>query len=314
MIDTQAWAAGAGQESGIVKDYQRAAHRAVGAPRETDTSTADLPTLMDAYLREIGHAPLLTPEQETALARRVADGDHAAADAMAEANLRLVVSIARRYANRGLPLEDLISEGNIGLLRAVEKYDWQRGYRFSTYAVWWIRQAMNRAIAEQSRPIRLPVHVGEALARRARTVNALTVELGRDPTPMEIDAATGFDAASLDAAMATTQVVLSLDMAVGEDGEDRLGNVLPDEAAITPEDRVVGRIATRETWRIMEEALNARERRALVLRFGLDGAAPVTLDEVGYALGVTRERARQIEVTALRKLREPMAAAHLRER
>jgi len=289
---------------------------------ETDEEQADeqsidemggaLPELLDSYLREIGHTPLLKPEQEVALAKRVEQGDKDAANAMAQANLRLVVSVARRYLNRGLPLEDLIAEGNIGLLRAVQKYEWQRGYRFSTYAVWWIRQAITRAIADKGRTIRLPVHVGEALTKRSKAVGQLTTELGREPTPEELDAVLGADASFIGAAVVAAQAPLSLGMAVGEDGEEQLVDFLPDEAAVTPEEGAVRRVSAEETRQVMNDVLTEREREVLKLRFGLDGSSPESLDVVGRRLGVTRERARQIEAEALRKLRRPTVAARLR--
>lgn len=288
---------------------------------ETDEEQADeqsidemggaLPELLDSYLREIGHTPLLKPEQEVALAKRVEQGDKDAANAMAQANLRLVVSVARRYLNRGLPLEDLIAEGNIGLLRAVQKYEWQRGYRFSTYAVWWIRQAITRAIADKGRTIRLPVHVGEALTKRSKAVGQLTTELGREPTPEELDAVLGADASFIGAAVVAAQAPLSLGMAVGEDGEEQLVDFLPDEAAVTPEEGAVRRVSAEETRQVMNDVLTEREREVLKLRFGLDGSSPESLDVVGRRLGVTRERARQIEAEALRKLRRPTVAARL---
>ncbi len=271
-----------------------------------------LPELLDSYLREIGHTPLLKPDQEVELAKRVEQGDKGAANAMAQANLRLVVSVARRYLNRGLPLEDLIAEGNIGLLRAVQKYEWQRGYRFSTYAVWWIRQAITRAIADKGRTIRLPVHVGEALTKRSKAVGQLTTELGREPTPEELDAVLGADASFIGAAVVAAQAPLSLGMAVGEDGEEQLVDFLPDEAAVTPEEGAVRRVSAEETRQVMHDVLTEREREVLKLRFGLDGSSPESLDVVGRRLGVTRERARQIEAEALRKLRRPTVAARLR--
>ena len=270
-----------------------------------------LPDLLDAYLREIGHTSLLTPEQEITLAQRVERGDKAAADAMVQANLRLVVSVARRYLRRGLPLEDLIAEGNIGLLHAVQKYDWQRGYRFSTYAVWWIRQAISRAIGRQGQTIRVPAHVGDTLANRARRGGQRAAALGREPTPDELDATPGAEVAGVGAAVVVTRTPLSLQMAVGEDGEEHLIDVLPDDEAVSPEDGAVGRLAAEEIRQVLTEALSARERAVLTLRFGLDGASPETLDVVGRRLGLTRERVRQIEAEALRKLRRPAVVAHL---
>lgn len=271
-----------------------------------------LPELLDSYLREIGHTPLLKPEEEIELAKRVELGDKEAANAMAQANLRLVVSVARRYLNRGLPLEDLIAEGNIGLLRAVQKYEWQRGFRFSTYAVWWIRQAITRAIADKGRTICLPVHVGEALTKRSKAVGQLTTDLGREPTSDELNDVLGADASFIGAAVIAAQAPLSLGMAVGEDGEEQLVDFLPDDTAVTPEEGAVRRVSAEETRQVMDDVLTEREREVLKLRFGLDGSSPESLDVVGRRLGVTRERARQIEAEALRKLRRPTVAARLR--
>jgi RNA polymerase primary sigma factor len=258
-----------------------------------DMHSAPSRDVLDSYLSAIRHTPLLTAAEEIALAKRVAEGDTAAANAMTQANLRLVVSVARRYTNRGLPLEDLIAEGNMGLLHAVQKFEWQRGYRFSTYAIWWIRQT---------------IHVGEALTKRIRAVDGLTITLGREPTPAEVDAALGAAPVGLRAAIAAVQAPLSLDMEVGEDGELLLSDVLPDESALTPEEGAVGSIALNEIRAVMAGVLTQRERTVLALRCGLDGAGPATVDEVSRHLGVTRERARQIEIKALRKVRPIVAA------
>jgi RNA polymerase primary sigma factor len=312
------------RRAGVADEEEEEAAEAPAAPApsavvdEADEETGPedlggaLPELLDSYLREIGHTPLLKPEQEVELAQRVEQGDRAAANAMAQANLRLVVSVARRYLNRGLPLEDLIAEGNIGLLRAVQKYEWQRGYRFSTYAVWWIRQAITRAIADKGRTIRLPVHVGEALTKRSKAVGQLTTDLGREPTQEELNEALGGDASFIGAAVVAAQAPLSLGMAVGEDGEEQLVDFLPDESAVTPEEGAVRRVSAEETRRVMDDVLTERERAVLKLRFGLDGSSPESLDVVGRQLGVTRERARQIEAEALRKLRRPTVANRLR--
>jgi RNA polymerase primary sigma factor len=273
-----------------------------------DYLSAALPARLDGYLLEIGRTPLLNREQEGALAKRIAQGDQAAFKALAQANLRLVVSVARRYLNRGLPLEDLIAEGNMGLLRAVPKYDWQRGYRFSTYAIWWIRQAIIRAIADKGRTIRLPAHVGEALARRTRIVGHLTTELGREPTKRELNEALGADVSFV---AVVAQAPLSLDVAVGEDGEGQLVDFLPDDAAIIPEESTIRNIVAEETRQVMDDELTERQRTVLKLRFGFDGSSPASLDVVGRFLGITPERARQIEFEALRTLRRSSIAARL---
>ncbi len=274
-----------------------------------DTVVTDV---VESYLREIGRTALLNHDQEVTLAQRVEQGDPAAIAALAQANLRLVVSVARRYVNRGLPMEDLVAEGNIGLLRAVKKYEWRRGYRFSTYAVWWIRQAITRAIANQAHTIRVPVHVGEALARRSKAITFLSNTLGREPTTAEPVAVLGQDVAAAGPNLKAVQSPLSLDRLKKDDGDEQLGDVLPDTSAPTPEERAVGRVATEEIRQVLGDVLAAREREVLQWRFGLDGASPARLDEIGRRLGVTRERVRQIEGDALRKLRQPPVAARLR--
>ncbi len=274
-----------------------------------DTVVTDV---VESYLREIGRTALLNHDQEVTLAQRVEQGDPAAIAALAQANLRLVVSVARRYVNRGLPMEDLVAEGNIGLLRAVKKYEWRRGYRFSTYAVWWIRQAITRAIANQAHTIRVPVHVGEALARRSKAITFLSNTLGREPTTAEPVAVLGQDVAAAGPNLKAVQSPLSLDRLKKDDGDEQLGDVLPDTSAPTPEERAVGRVATEEIRQVLGDVLTAREREVLQWRFGLDGASPARLDEIGRRLGVTRERVRQIEGDALRKLRQPPVAARLR--
>jgi RNA polymerase primary sigma factor len=273
--------------------------------RPTTTAASGL----DLYLRDIGHTPLLNADQEVALARRSAQGDAAAAAALAQANLRLVVSVARRYTGYGVPREDLIAEGNLGLLRAVEQYEWERGYRFSTYAIWWVRQAIVRAIANQRHTIRLPLHVGEALARCSRARDYLAGDLGREPGPEEA-ATVVADESLLSAARAAAQEPLSLEMAVGEGGAAHLGVVLRDEA-LPPEEQALHRVHAQETQQVLSEVLTERERVVLALHYGLEQGAPETLDGVGRRLDITRERARQIEARALDKLRQPHIAARL---
>ena len=277
-----------------------------------DTPDTVVTDVVESYLREIGRTALLNHDQEVTLAQRVEQGDPTAIAALAQANLRLVVSVARRYVNRGLPMEDLVAEGNIGLLRAVKKYEWRRGYRFSTYAVWWIRQAITRAIANQAHIIRVPVHVGEALARRSKAITFLSNTLGREPTTAEPVAVLGQDVAAAGPNLKAVQSPLSLDRLKKDDGDEQLGDVLPDTSAPTPEERAVGRVATEEIRQVLGDVLAAREREVLQWRFGLDGASPARLDEIGRRLGVTRERVRQIEGDALRKLRQPPVAARLR--
>ena len=268
--------------------------------------------VVESYLREIGRTPLLKHDQEVTLAQRVEQGDRAAIDALAQANLRLVVSVARRYVNRGLPMEDLIAEGNFGLLRAVKKYEWRRGYRFSTYAVWWIRQAITRAIANQAHTIRVPVHVSKAMARRSKVITFLSNTLDREPTMAELVAVLGQDVAAVGPDLKAVQSPLSLNRLMKDDGDEQLGDVLPDTSAPTPEERAVSRVAAEEIRRVLDDVLTTREREVLQWRFGLDGASPERLDEIGRRLGVTRERVRQIEIDALWKLRQPPVAARLR--
>jgi RNA polymerase primary sigma factor len=267
--------------------------------------------VVGAYLHEIGRTPLLRPEEEVALAQQVARGDTEAAQALAQANLRLVVTIAGHYRHCGLPFEDLIAEGNIGLLHAVQKYEWQRGYRFSTYAVWWIRQAMTRAIANHGHTIRVPVHLSEALARHTKAVDQLANALGRQPSADDIAAISGPDTAYISAAASAVQPPLQLDMAVGECGAEHLADVLADESAVTPEDKVVGRLTREETCRVLHEVLMERERLVVMLRCGFEGGVPESLHMIGRRLGVGRERVRQIEDTALRKLRQPAVVSRL---
>jgi len=285
---------------------------AYGRTTSEDAPDTVVTDVVESYLREIGRTALLTHDQEVTLAQRVEQGDRAAIAALAQANLRLVVSVARRYVNRGLPMEDLVAEGNIGLLRAVKKYEWRRGYRFSTYAVWWIRQAITRAIANQAHTIRVPVHVGEALARRSKAITFLSNTLGWEPTTAELVAVLGQDVATAGPDLKAVQSPLSLDRLMKDDGDEQLGDILPDTSAPTPEERAVGRVATEEIRRVLNDVLTEREREVLHRRFGLDGASPARLDEIGRRLGVTRERVRQIEGEALRKLRQPPVAARLR--
>jgi RNA polymerase primary sigma factor len=267
--------------------------------------------VVGAYLREIGRTPLLRPEEEVALAQRVARGETEAAQALAQANLRLVVTIAGHYRHYGLPLEDLIAEGNLGLLSAVQKYEWQRGYRFSTYAVWWIRQAITRAIGNHGHTIRIPIHLAEALERHASAVDQLAHALGRPPSADELAALPGPNTAHSSAAASAVQTPLQLDMAVGESGAEQLADVLSDESAVTPEDAAVGRLAREEACRVLHEVLTERERLVVMLRCGFDGGVPESLHSIGRRLGVGRERVRQIEDTALRKLRQPAVVARL---
>ncbi len=256
------------------------------------------------YLREIGKIPLLKPDEELALAYKVVAGDKRAKDKMAEANMRLVVSIAKRYVGRGLDLLDLIQEGNTGLLRAVEKFDPDKGFKFSTYATWWIRQAITRAIADQARTIRIPVHMVETINKLLRTQRRLTQELNREPTNEEIAKAMEIDVEKVEHIMKIKQDISSLDASVRDDEEDSvLGDFIEDEDTVTPEESATGQLL-KEHVKDMLGALSEREQKILKLRFGLEDGRSHTLEEVGQEFNVTRERIRQIEAKALAKLRK----------
>jgi len=265
------------------------------------------------YLREIGKIPLLTAPEELALANRVVAGEKRAKDAMAEANMRLVVSIAKRYVGRGLDLLDLIQEGNTGLLRAVEKFDPSKGFKFSTYATWWIRQAITRAIADQARTIRIPVHMVETINKLLRTQRRLTQELNREPTNEEIAAAMEMDVDKVEHIMKIKQDISSLDASVRDDEEDSvLGDFIEDEDAVTPAESASGQLLKEQVKQILG-TLTEREQKILKLRFGLEDGKSHTLEEVGQEFSVTRERIRQIEAKALAKLRKHKDARKLHD-
>jgi RNA polymerase primary sigma factor len=265
------------------------------------------------YLREIGKIPLLTSEQELALAQRVVAGEKKAKDQMAEANMRLVVSIAKRYVGRGLDLLDLIQEGNTGLLRAVEKFDPDRGFKFSTYATWWIRQAITRAIADQARTIRIPVHMVETINKLLRTQRRLTQELNREPTNEEIAAAMEMEVDKVEHIMKIKQDISSLDASVRDDEEDSvLGDFIEDEDTKTPTESASEQLLKEQVKQILS-TLTEREQKILKLRFGLEDGKSHTLEEVGQEFSVTRERIRQIEAKALAKLRKHKDTRKLHE-
>lgn len=265
------------------------------------------------YLREIGKIPLLTAEEELALAQKVVSGDKRAKDQMAEANMRLVVSIAKRYVGRGLDLLDLIQEGNTGLLRAVEKFDPDRGFKFSTYATWWIRQAITRAIADQARTIRIPVHMVETINKLLRTQRRLTQELNREPTNEEIAAAMDMEVDKVEHIMKIKQDISSLDASVRDDEEDSvLADFVEDEDTKTPTESASEQLLKEQVKRILG-TLTEREQKILKLRFGLEDGKSHTLEEVGQEFSVTRERIRQIEAKALAKLRKHKDTRKLHE-
>ena len=256
------------------------------------------------YLREIGKTPLLTPDEEQELARRVSEGDEDAIVRMADSNLRLVVSIAKHYRDRGLPLQDLIQEGNLGLLKAIEKFDYTRGYKFSTYATWWIRQAISRSIADNARTIRVPVHMVETINRIRRESRQLQQELGREATETELAEASGLTVEKLREVLKITPDPVSLDMPVGEDEDSPLSSFITAGTQAEPE-KATEAALLKEQVRQLLGTLDERERRVLELRYGIGGDRARTLEEVGKEFGVTRERIRQIEAKALRKLRHP---------
>ena len=267
------------------------------------------------YLREIGKIPLLTPEEEADLAQRIVKGDKKAKDKMVESNMRLVVSIAKRYGGRGLDVLDLIQEGNTGLLRAVEKFDPDKGFKFSTYATWWVRQAITRAIADQARTIRIPVHMVETINKVLRTTRKLTTDLNREPTIEEIANELHMDPEKVDYVMRIKQDIASLDASVGRDGDDEdsvLGDFVEDEERISPEDSAANQILKEQLSEIIS-TLTDREQKIIRLRFGIGGGRPHTLEEVGAEFDVTRERIRQIEAKALSKLRKNKDTKKLHE-
>jgi len=264
------------------------------------------------YLKEIGKIALLKKHEEVALAKRVAAGDKVASKQLAEANLRLVVSIAKKYIGRGLSLLDLIQEGNIGLMKAVEKFDYTRGFKFSTYATWWIRQAITRAIADQARTIRIPVHMVETMNRLARTQRQLVQELGRDPSPEEIANEMGLEVEKVNHILKISQETVSLEKSVGDEDDSLLGDFIKDEDSLTPEEQSAYQLLCGDVGSVLD-LLTPREQKILKLRFGLDNEWAHTLEEVGQEFGVTRERIRQIEAKALAKLRKSKDSKRLKD-
>ncbi len=264
------------------------------------------------YLKDIGKVPLLSADEEIELAKRMQEGDEEAKKRLSEANLRLVVSIAKRYVGRGMLFLDLIQEGNLGLMKAVEKFDYQKGFKFSTYATWWIRQAITRAIADQARTIRIPVHMVETINKLTRVSRILLQKLGREPTPAEIAAEMNISEERVREIQKIAQDPVSLETPIGEEEDSHLGDFIEDETTVTPSDSV-STAMLKETLLSVLNTLTPREEKVLRLRYGVDDGRPRTLEEVGKEFNVTRERIRQIEAKALRKLRHPSRSKHLKD-
>ena len=275
-----------------------------------DGVTIDDP--VKVYLKEIGRVPLLTPEEEVSLAVRISDGDEAAKKRLSEANLRLVVSIAKRYLGRGMQFLDLIQEGNLGLIKAVEKFDYTKGFKFSTYATWWIRQAITRAIADQARTIRIPVHMVETINKVKKVSSQLLHANGREPSAEEVAEELEMPVEKVREIMRVAQEPVSLETPIGEEEDSHLGDFIPDDDAPAPAD-AASHTLLKETLNNVLDSLTEREREVLRLRFGLDDGRSRTLEEVGKEFKVTRERMRQIEAKALRKLRHPSRSKKLKD-
>ncbi len=298
----------------VVEDAKEAEQKGKGEEEEearaAEGVAIDDPVRM--YLKEIGKVALLTPEQEIDLAQRMEKGDEEAKRRLIEANLRLVVSIAKKYVGRGMLFLDLIQEGNLGLIRAVEKFDWRKGFKFSTYATWWIRQAITRALADQARTIRIPVHMVETINKLIRVSRTLLQELGREPTAEEIAEAMSLPVERVREIIKIAQEPISLETPIGEEEDSHLGDFIEDQDALAPAEAASFTMLKEQLDDVLE-TLTPRERKVLKLRFGLDDGRPRTLEEVGREFGVTRERIRQIEAKALRKLRHPSRSKRLKD-
>ena len=282
------------------------------AAAAADTRNAAMDDPVKVYLKEIGRVPLLTPEEEIELAIRIGDNDQQAKQRLAEANLRLVVSIAKRYVGRGMQFLDLIQEGNLGLIKAVDKFDYTKGFKFSTYATWWIRQAITRAIADQARTIRIPVHMVETINKVKKTNSQLLHKNRRDPTAEEIAAELNMPVEKVREILRVSQEPVSLETPIGEEDDSHLGDFIPDDDALAPAD-AASMLLLKEQLNDVLKTLTLREAKVLSLRFGLEDGHPRTLEEVGSEFGVTRERIRQIEAKALRKLRHPSRSKKLKD-
>ena len=297
--------------SGDLKDFD------IDIPKTADMAVIDeknanIDDPVKVYLKEIGKVALLTPEEEIELAIRIADDDESAKKRLAEANLRLVVSIAKRYVGRGMQFLDLIQEGNLGLIKAVDKFDYTKGFKFSTYATWWIRQAITRAIADQARTIRIPVHMVETINKVKKTSSQLLHKNGRDPTAEEIAQELDMPVEKVRDIMRVAQEPVSLETPIGEEEDSHLGDFIPDDEAPAPAD-AASMVLLKEQLEDVLKTLQPREAQVLKLRFGLEGGHPHTLEEVGAEFNVTRERIRQIEAKALRKLRPPSRSKKLKD-
>lgn len=292
----------------IEKGYEKTAEESENS--FTERGNAEDPVRM--YLKEIGRIPLLSSEEEIELAKRMEEGDEEAKKKLSEANLRLTVSIAKRYSGRGMQFLDLIQEGNLGLIKAVEKFDYRKWYKFSTYATWWIRQSITRAIADQARTIRIPVHMVETMNRVNRTSRRLLQEYGREPTPEEIAEAMNLPVERVLEISKISQEPVSLETPIGEEEDSHLGDFIQDEHIPVPADEAAHTLLREQLEKVMD-TLSEREQKVLALRFGLEDGKPHTLEEVGREFQVTRERIRQIEAKALRKLRHPTRSRKLRD-
>ena len=279
---------------------------------EDDLDNAKLDDPVRMYLKEIGRIKLLSPEEEQEVAKKMAEGDEAARQRMSEANLRLVVSIAKRYVGRGMQFLDLIQEGNLGLMKAVEKFDYTKGYKFSTYATWWIRQSITRAIADQARTIRIPVHMVETINRVLRTSHAMVQKLGREPTTKEIADELHIEQSKVEEVLKIAQEPVSLETPIGEEEDSHLGDFIQDDEASQPSEEATYTLLREQLEEVLA-TLTPREQQVLRMRFGLVDGKPHTLEEVGKEFDVTRERIRQIESKALRKLRHPSRSKKLRD-
>ncbi|KRO00514.1 RNA polymerase sigma factor RpoD [Companilactobacillus kimchiensis] len=297
----------------LLKEKKEASKAATKAKKATAAATdikVNDPVRM--YLKEIGRVPLLNAQQEVDLALKIEQGDEVAKQALAEANLRLVVSIAKRYVGRGMQFLDLIQEGNMGLMKAVEKFDYRLGFKFSTYATWWIRQAITRAIADQARTIRIPVHMVETINKLIRIQRQLLQDLGREPLPEEIGAEMDMPTGKVRDILKIAQEPVSLETPIGEEDDSHLGDFIEDSDATSPEDHASYELLKEQLENVLD-TLTDREENVLRLRFGLDDGRTRTLEEVGKVFGVTRERIRQIEAKALRKLRHPSRSKQLKD-